>query len=192
MVASTIDTREFQSLFSWNLPSDVGLHVCSSWRDRFQSLFSWNLPSDALTGSPKEPNKNRFNPCFLGTCPRTQTLSPGWSAGGCFNPCFLGTCPRTRTDRILEPAVPWFQSLFSWNLPSDLIHFLLSGESDEGFNPCFLGTCPRTEIIYDEGLYYEAFQSLFSWNLPSDGVRTTVQCRGARFQSLFSWNLPSD
>ena len=36
----------FQSLFSWNLPSDA------RWQDRrnitmFQSLFSWNLPSDA-------------------------------------------------------------------------------------------------------------------------------------------------
>ena len=45
------------------------------------------------------------------------------------------------------PISPWvkalFQSLFSWNLPSDsrLQRHRLRPEC---FNPCFLGTCPRT------------------------------------------------
>ncbi len=86
---------------------------------------------------------------------------------GCFNPCFLGTCPRSRSPKFdsfpphqvsilvfLELALedddlePWmeiymFQSLFSWNLPSKAAYRKLSGYSSSCFNPCFLGTCPR-------------------------------------------------
>jgi len=39
---------QFQSLFSWNLPSDTGSVSSSSTTNKFQSLFSWNLPSDGI------------------------------------------------------------------------------------------------------------------------------------------------
>ena len=158
----------FQSLFSWNLPSDVRTKTGSSGFGRFnpcflgtcprtsreprrrasqslfQSLFSWNLPSDSSTdletsqaagvsilvflelalgpnrreiasrarepvsilvflelalGPPRKlvvtSSEESFNPCFLGTCPRTWMEKSRRGASTCFNPCFLGTCPRT-------------------------------------------------------------------------------------------------
>ena len=60
-----------------------------------------------------------FNPCFLGTCPRTKFLINKEGGKPSFNPCFLGTCPRT--------------SVVFTNPDGSL-----------SFNPCFLGTCPRT------------------------------------------------
>ena len=76
----------------------------------------------------------------------------------------LGLCP---TESIAF-AFLWFQSLFSWNLPSDseLGRLLLRRET--------------------------GFQSLFSWNLPSDDDPKTGDTFLSLFQSLFSWNLPSD
>ena len=91
-----------------------------------------------------------------------------------FNPCFLGTCPRTFRAVYNRSLDIWFQSLFSWNLPSDyrchrshtttrshlvsILVFLelalgpnclgVVVESLCGFNPCFLGTCPRTFTLY--------------------------------------------
>ncbi len=86
-----------------------------------------------------------FNPCFRGTCPRTPgrvggcrpmlpvsilvfvELALGQMQQGTsckksysFNPCFRGTCPRTaRRFREARGEGRRFQSLFSWNLPSD-------------------------------------------------------------------------
>ncbi len=38
----------FQSLFSWNLPSDLYRFGDPGGQILFQSLFSWNLPSDGM------------------------------------------------------------------------------------------------------------------------------------------------
>jgi len=44
---------------------------------------------------PKSPGRKGFNPCFLGTCPRTKMDQVLDGVPDSFNPCFLGTCPRT-------------------------------------------------------------------------------------------------
>ena len=87
----------------------------------FQSLFSWNLPSD-FERQCFRFDRISFNPCFLGTCPRTATSRPSSIRAASFNPCFLGTCPRTMSKVIFHEVWIEFQSLFSWNLPSDHIH----------------------------------------------------------------------
>jgi uncharacterized protein (DUF433 family) len=208
----------------------------------FQSLFSWNPPSDLLTSSAPWLPPCRFNPCFRGTRPRTlrlkrkcndnlavsilvfvepalgrrivMSLQPlSWS----FNPCFRGTRPRTYAISYSVHPRFAFQSLFSWNPPSD------SGSGIEllpgcpGFNPCFRGTRPRTLLAPIFRFVSSLFQSLFSWNPPSDfepycdkftRARFNPCFRGTRprtcwrrranaslqggFQSLFSWNPPSD
>ena|GEM_PF-1018554 len=109
-----------------------------------------------------------FNPCFLGTCPRTR--NPGWHhlLKCCFNPCFLGTCPRTY-DSVAKCRI------------SDRVSILV-------FLELALG-------LIDMLLCYPCsakFQSLFSWNLPSDSFEEVNSFYKFRFQSLFSWNLPSD
>jgi len=140
-------------------------------KQMFQSLFSWNLPSDIAGG------------ISCAGCPRR------------FNPCFLGTCPRMVWLQLTEKGMCLFQSLFSWNLPSDLLAFfapraqsrvsilvfleLALGSGRESvligycrcFNPCFLGTCPRIRPGVGADRILPMFQSLFSWNLPSDGIR---------------------
>ncbi len=109
----------FQSLFSWNLPSDLSVVVIVAYRLWFQSLFSWNLPSDSKEISG-EVRRSSFNPCFRGTCPRTLLLVHlVGSLHFCFNPCFRGTCPRTCSPSHFSAAL-------------------------SRFNPCFRGTCPRT------------------------------------------------
>ena len=60
-----------------------------------------------------------------------------------------------------------FQSLFSWNSPSD--------------------DAQEATAIFDS-----LFQSLFSWNSPSDFDDNTESGLAEMFQSLFSWNSPSD
>ena len=132
----------FQSLFSWNLPSDSLTRRCPIAMIpgmMFQSLFSWNLPSDDRS-SHRDPSRwNCFNPCFLGTCPRTVIaismdseilvsilvfleLALGLLSdhehprSDCFNPCFLGTCPRTSPARQTRP-----------------------GQEDKRYNPCLPG-----------------------------------------------------
>ena len=159
-----------------------------------------------------------FNPCFLGTCPRTQNriassvisstvsilvfleLALGRLMNfamkiftNSFNPCFLGTCPRTTSNSSGIFRHLMFQSLFSWNLPSDEKMRAIS-TSRKRFNPCFLGTCPRTVYSTHGRMANGKFQSLFSWNLPSD-LESQIKrdgCLDPVFQSLFSWNLPSD
>ncbi len=134
---------EFQSLFSWNLPSDDKRERDSSSPPKFQSLFSWNLPSD-LKAFQMCPGI-----CWVSILVFVE-LALGLPVKCCqtgirirFNPCFRGTCPRTLDGFALTLADVLFQSLFSWNLPSDGSEFWKQMGALE-------------------------FQSLFSWNLPSD------------------------
>ena len=86
---------------------------------KFQSLFSWNLPSDEtrmLTRYQYLVSILVFLELALG---RLRILLLMWQHK-CFNPCFLGTCPRTVMNLGNTPGAR-FQSLFSWNLPSDKI-----------------------------------------------------------------------
>ncbi len=119
-----------------------------------------------------------FNPCFLGTCPRSYCYARDIATRFMrFNPCFLGTCPRRRLVNVLLLIVIRFQSLFSWNLPSKLVswhahpavvdvfqslfswnlpskrwgEFVDSLIESLRFNPCFLGTCPRS--LYHTGAF---------------------------------------
>jgi len=140
-------SHKFQSLFSWNLPSDTRVLNYQAQSYWFQSLFSWNLPSDGYIQTRTcggcsvsilvfvelalglsdwsyiPENSEGFNPCFRGTCPRTGFFSFTRVYNTCFNPCFRGTCPRTATT-------------------------LSIGLSYLCFNPCFRGTCPRTAAFF--------------------------------------------
>ena len=139
-------TIRFQSLFSWNSPSDVDSRhgparaslvsilvfvelalgpildnpYCIH-KPRFQSLFSWNSPSDQI---------------FLLVCVYEPIVSIL-----VFVELALGHTKNTATE--IQRAL--FQSLFSWNSPSDR------------------GNRLRPSVP-------ELFQSLFSWNSPSDVV----------------------
>ncbi len=44
---------------------------------------------------------------------------PTYRSSDSFNPCFRGTCPRTLPSIVKAVKESGFQSLFSWNLPSD-------------------------------------------------------------------------
>jgi len=161
-----------------------------------------------VTSRSFAPFNECFNPCFRGTCPRT-VLRPCFRLPILsFNPCFRGTCPRTSIASRLSVRDAWFQSLFSWNLPSDrtqpprssrylLVSILVFVELAlgpngvvplpryvMGFNPCFRGTCPRTlcHVCYADSV--PVFQSLFSWNLPSDINCQSVAVEIARVSIL--------
>jgi len=96
--------ESFQSLFSWNLPSDRTEFSAHRVVFQFQSLFSWNLPSDGRVPVFLCSANASFNPCFRGTCPRTDWSLIIISLYCCFNPCFRGTCPRT-SARSWLPAL---------------------------------------------------------------------------------------
>ena len=66
---------QFQSLFLWNLPSDCGVPLFFLSTNQFQSLFLWNLPSDLPSRRHNRHLLLSFNPCFCGTCPRTNSLA---------------------------------------------------------------------------------------------------------------------
>ncbi len=112
-------TLPFQSLFSWNLPSDYSKPGHSKPGSGFQSLFSWNLPSDANPDKAQERAITSFNPCFRGTCPRTIMYTRSCAL-------FMIVSILVFVELALGPfsVETWiskskFQSLFSWNLPSD-------------------------------------------------------------------------
>ncbi len=156
----------------------------------FQSLFSWNLPSDS-TESLGQFSGSGFNPCFRGTCPRTpiHSCGPFRPAGVSilvFVELALGLGRHFQSLRLILVSILVFvelalgpqagrscarcafQSLFSWNLPSDwatrpgsrrrsevsilvFVELALGPEptsakkhEKKSFNPCFRGTCPRT------------------------------------------------
>ncbi len=143
---------EFQSLFSWNLPSDIspGKQI---W---IASLVSILVFVELALGR-------------LGTGPEDNVFLS-------FNPCFRGTCPRTSYRPIPYLLTSMFQSLFSWNLPSDSIGRSKPTWKNSSFNPCFRGTCPRTVGSIASHDTEVMFQSLFSWNLPSDYIAHIGHC----------------
>ena len=146
----------FQSLFSWNLPSDTQGAPYRLCRAHVSILVFLELALGPSRGKHMNKTTYSFNPCFLGTCPRTTykiadislsflvsilvflELALGLlgycnvdcGSRCCFNPCFLGTCPRT--------------------FPAGL-----DGYKYWSFNPCFLGTCPRTQTL--RRMIYQAF-----------------------------------
>ena len=161
----------FQSLFSWNSPSDTGsqgrmdpmgavsilvfvelalgrgLQYLDEFGNvMFQSLFSWNSPSDRIT-DPTKRAMNEFQSLFSWNSPSDNNMQENWrSYMECFNPCFRGTRPRTQNNLVIIWQFKMFQSLFSWNSPSDI---------------------PRVPQLSRSS----KFQSLFSWNSPSDSSR---------------------
>ncbi len=114
-------------------------------QESFNPCFLGTCPQ-SLQERQETQLQDCFNPCFLGTCPqRWQEASRAWWLGS-FNPCFLGTCPQSRILGHAHIRCLWFQSLFSWNLPSE---------------------SQSTSVGIGQGVV--KFQSLFSWNLPSEG-----------------------
>ncbi len=136
--------------------------------------------------------KNRFNPCFLGSCsPRGTCL--GWAAMTLgFNPCFLGSCSPSSSpiggvyvetsvsilvflDLALRGSAHalkllhiLFQSLFSWILLSEDHDTLFDIVHRKSFNPCFLGSCSPRMAAERLDASLREFQSLFSWILLSE------------------------
>ena len=134
----------FQSLFSWNSPSDFPNFGCCIRDYMFQSLFSWNSPSDdrGRDFAPRVLHVSILVFVELALGLPAEVCDGDFPMG--FNPCFRGTRPRTRVDPCGPQEHNLFQSLFSWNSPSDT-------RADR-----------RALVIL-------WFQSLFSWNSPSDG-----------------------
>ncbi len=111
--------------------------------DEFQSLFSWNLPSDVMGNAHVGGDAISFNPCFLGTCPRMEGHRRYGGHLTSFNPCFLGTCPRMvhavliGMTTVRVSILVFLELALGSSLSPDLI------ANTASFNPCFLGTCPR-------------------------------------------------
>ncbi len=134
----------FQSLFSWNLPSDRRSSEDSGAYLGVSILVFLELALGCDIAPASWPDGIGFNPCFLGTCPRMPILLSSLRiSSGSFNPCFLGTCPRIGNQVAANKTATVFQSLFSWNLPSDFTLMPSTQWLSDRFNPCFLGTCPR-------------------------------------------------
>ncbi len=137
---------KFQSLFSWNLPSEANKWICGTDPITvFQSLFSWNLPSEPDHSQSKGHRLRVSILVFLELALRDRCTHFYLSEYRGFNPCFLGTCPQRVLDGALVLDAGGFQSLFSWNLPSE----------------------PRKPPMWP---HPKQFQSLFSWNLPSESA----------------------
>ncbi len=179
----------FQSLFSWNLPSDVDGVSRVEGETEFQSLFSWNLPSDRRRSSCTIP-KTSFNPCFLGTCPRIFDSSFAKALIASFNPCFLGTCPRMQRRQDERRPTLAFSILVFVELSLGHKRFNRRSWRVISFNPCFRGTCPRTLIDSYHPSDALQFQSLFSWNLPSDYIPCMDLSKHESFNPCFRGTCP--
>ncbi len=135
-------------------------------------MFSWNSPSDITQEERESWFEFSFNPCFRGTRPRT--LTPFYSAmlSHQFQSLFSWNSP-SDFGKIHAAQYPpsMFQSLFSWNSPSDKNIAWARFAMRFGFNPCFRGTRPRTPAYFTNPRGHLEFQSLFSWNSPSDLCR---------------------
>jgi len=162
-------------LFSWNSPSDrnasskghnqnqvsilVFLELALGRYNgvrrirhvaEFQSLFSWNSPSDAEKWWPRAPFPRSFNPCFLGTRPRTSLSAVRIifsSTNQSFNPCFLGTRPRTAGGGSVQWHSICVSILVFLELALGRNVWATSQSHIRSFNPCFLGTRPRTSTF---------------------------------------------
>ena len=132
-----------------------------------------------------------FNPCFLGTCPRTRPLSRKKSRLKSFNPCFLGTCPRTVYHHIMLYPNWSFNPCFLGTCPRTEKDYL-DARQYACFNPCFLGTCPRTTIFQRYNVFKSRFNPCFLGTCPRTVLLACMRYNLIGFQSLFSWNLPSD
>ncbi len=134
----------FQSLFSWNLPSEQKPSPNRIVLGEVSILVFLDLALRAGMIHSLEPRQISFNPCFLGSCsPRskrsTHTETPNRVSilvfldlalresidfgypllMLCFNPCFLGSCSPRKQKQIKESSQIEFQSLFSWILLSE-------------------------------------------------------------------------
>ena len=139
----------FQSLFSWNSPSDFELTGSKTpCIGVFQSLFSWNSPSDKcnwrLIGEVYSVSILVFLELALGLL----ELLPKLEGSICFNPCFLGTRPRTHGERVLQPAEVGVSILVFLELALGLSWLVAFMAKYLRFNPCFLGTRPRTAAFF--------------------------------------------
>ena len=72
----------------------------------FQSLFSWNLPSDfALHHAGQVSISPVSILVFLELALGPFVIVSICRQTACFNPCFLGTCPRTPDTRAFGQGV---------------------------------------------------------------------------------------
>ncbi len=165
-----IINRTFQSLFCWNLVSNVSAKETElNTITAFQSLFCWNLVS---------------NPVYIR------------QAGGyfiCFNPCFAGIWSRTFERNRIKTKAFKFQSLFCWNLVSNLSCPNCLTAFTICFNPCFAGIWSRTMggILKRLQMIYVSILVLLEFGLEPK-VSDCFSVNGFGFQSLFCWNLVSN
>ncbi len=72
MADAISEEAAFQSLFSWNLPSDSMREMTTPVKVEFQSLFSWNLPSDSIGGRSVGETPEKFQSLFSWNLPSDQ------------------------------------------------------------------------------------------------------------------------
>ncbi len=124
-----------------------GAH-CLSWLAmQFQSLFSWNSPSDSSDYGYQHHSEVLvsilvFVELALGhrlTDPLAAALTPS------FNPCFRGTRPRTSGQGQSQSLPAILVSILVFvELALGLYSYLIGSGQRGSFNPCFRGTRPRT------------------------------------------------
>ena len=140
-----LSSSGFNPCFCGTCPRTVCVGHVVAFQDAFQSLFLWNLPSDSF-GLTSSSNRSQVSILVFVELALGRSSQPlGSNNQVSFNPCFCGTCPRTLAYSSFRWPGREFQSLFLWNLPSDIDC------------PCY-------------GRLTVMFQSLFLWNLPSDSA----------------------
>ena len=161
---------KFQSLFWWNMPSNLRHKRKTKFWCEFQSLFWWNMPSNMSDHLVLDHQRRCFNPCFDGTCLQTRykAYESGFprlvsilvlmehafkqnGGGGMkvkvngFNPCFDGTCLQTRKFGPMMASVTGVSILVLMEHAFKLgDKTLFLPHFSRCFNPCFDGTCLQT------------------------------------------------
>ncbi len=183
----------FNPCFLGTCPQRLKAEVSDRGWTVFQSLFSWNLPSESKDLERKLPPCKVSILVFLELALREARDVLYWRGWWGFNPCFLGTCPQSLMSCSSSLTALVFQSLFSWNLPSESDWMDIGMGTGHTFQSLFSWNLPSESDWMDIGMGTgHTFQSLFSWNLPSEGGLDPEDYTGKEFQSLFSWNLPSE
>jgi len=158
----------FQSLFSWNSPSDSysGVLKCKMGDVSILVFLELALGLDRPEGfsSPARVSILVFLELALG--PWTSRVISILRLR--FNPCFLGTRPRTKVFGSRSASYLEFQSLFSWNSPSDSMEGNRYYPRPRVSILVFLELALGLEAGKSSTLTLSWFQSLFSWNSPSD------------------------
>ncbi len=195
----------FQSLFFWNLRPDSPQASRGKWARSVSILVFLELAPGQEGWSRNMMKTVCFNPCFSGTCARTQyslswgqarpvsilvflELAPGQEGGEdhggfeSFNPCFSGTCARTLAGPNLLDGHARVSILVFLELAPGLFCIHVPTNWQRCFNPCFSGTCARTK--YEKYSHNVAIVSILVFLELAPGLQPVACVQGSTDVSI--------